>query len=158
MAACDWLTLKTEYITTDISYRKLANKYHVPYSEISRIGKAEDWVGLRDQYRAELESKTIEKIMKAEAARASKIYSVADKLLMKIEKMVDQDEPLSDRSIRALTAAVRDLKEIQGVRSRMEQQEQEARIDALRRQNNKETTGKEPITIEIGEGLDIYCK
>ena len=57
----------------------------------------------------------------------------------------------------ALTAAVRDLKEIHGVKTALEREEQQARIDNLRRQNEKENTGKEPITVVMGEELEEYC-
>ena len=42
--AVDWLALKTEYITTDTSYRKLAKKYGVTAQAIYYKGKAEEWV------------------------------------------------------------------------------------------------------------------
>ena len=43
----DWLKIKTEYITTDTSYRKLAEKYGVHYQTICSRSKAEGWVLLR---------------------------------------------------------------------------------------------------------------
>ena len=36
-------------------------------------------------------------------------------------------------------------------------EEQQARIDDLRRQAEKENTGKEPITVVMGEELEEYC-
>ena len=82
---------------------------------------------------------------------------MADKLLLKIERMADGDKPLASKDIRALTAAVRDLKEIHGVKTDLERREQEAKIAALNRQAEKENAGKEPIRVEIGEELEEYC-
>ena len=92
-----------------------------------------------------------------EAARAAKVFSVADKLLGKIERMASSDASLTSKDIRALTAAVRDLKEIHGVKTALEREEQQARIDNLRRQAEKENTGKEPVTVVMGEELEEYC-
>ena len=35
----DWQAIKTEYITTDTSYRKLAEKYGVSRVQIGTVGK-----------------------------------------------------------------------------------------------------------------------
>jgi hypothetical protein len=147
----DWQAIKTEYITTDTSYRKLADKYGVHYKVISDRGKNEGWVELRSQHQAKTLTKTLDKISKQEANRAARIFSVADKLLDKIEFLVDNGEDmLTDKAIRSLTAAVRDLKEIQGVKSKLDQQEQEARIANLRKQAEADEQKEMPTLIIEG--------
>ena len=129
----DWQAIKTEYITTGTSYRRLAQKYGVNVTNVAKKARAESWVEQRKQYANETQLKTIEKISQQEANRAARVRSVADKLLNRIEAMVDAEGAMDAKVIRALTAAVKDLKEVQGVRSRLDQQEQEARIANLRR-------------------------
>lgn len=131
----DWAPIKTEYITTDTSYRKLAEKYGMNHTVIARKAGAEDWVEQRKQYVSKQQAKTLEKISQQEAARAAKIHSVADKLLLKIEAIADGSRPLASKDIRALTAAIKDLKEIQNVRSDADRREQEARIANLQKQS-----------------------
>ena len=154
----DWLAIKTEYITTDTSYRKLAQKYGVSVTQICNVGREEKWVEQREQFLNKTTAKTIEKISQQEANRAARIHSVADKLLNKIEAMVDAEELLDSKGIRALTAAVKDLKEIQSVRSDLDKQEQEARIANLRKHADKEDDNKEPIQVIIGGDLSEYSK
>ena len=138
----DWQQIKTEYITTDTSYRKLAQKHGVNVTNIAKKAKAEGWVEQRKQYATEMQTKTLDAIGKQQVDRAAKILTVADKLLNKIDEMVESMNPLdmAPKSIRALTAAVRDLKEIQGVKSPLDEQEQEARIANLRKQAEKDDT------------------
>ena len=154
----DWQAIKTEYITTDTSYRKLAQKYGVNVTNIAKKASAESWVEQRKQYANETQSKTLEKISQQEANRAVKIHSVADKLLLKIEAMVESGQPLDTKGIRALTAAVKDLKEIQSVRTDLDKQEQKARIANLEKQANKTEDNKEPIRVIIGDDLSEYSK
>ena len=154
----DWQAIKTEYITTDTSYRKLAQKHGVNYQAICHRSKEEGWIEQREQYRNDTITKTLEKISQQEANRAAKIHSVADKLLLKIEAMVESGRPLDTKGIRALTAAVKDLKEIQSVRTDLDKQEQEARIANLRKQADKEDDNKEPIKVIIGGDLTEYSK
>ena len=130
----DWSAIKTEYITTDTSYRKLAQKYGVNHTNVAKKAKAESWVEQRKQYASKQQAKTLEKISQQEANRAAKIHSVADKLLLKIEAMADSSRPMNSKDLRALTAAIKDLKDIQNVRSDADRREQEARIANLRRQ------------------------
>ena len=156
----DWQAIKTEYITTDTSYRKLAQKYGVSTTQICNVGRDEKWVEQREQYLNKTTAKTLEKISQQEANRAAKIHSVADKLLQKIEAMVDAAEPenMPAKAIRALTAAVKDLKEIQSIKSALDEQEQKARIANLQMQANKEYDNKEPIQVIIGGDLSEYSK
>lgn len=154
----DWQAIKTEYITTQTSYRKLAQKYGIHFKVISERGKDEGWVELRTQYQDKTLTDALNKISKQEASRAAKIYSVADKLLLKIERMADSDKPMGSKDIRALTAAVKDLKDIGGVKTALERREQQARISVLERQADKKDSGKEPVRVELGEGLEIYSE
>ena len=144
----DWQAIKTEYITTDTSYRKLAQKYGINVTTIAKTASEEKWVEQRKQYAINTQTKTIEKISQQEANRAARIHSVADKLLNKIEAMVDSGRPLDTKGIRALTAAVKDLKEIQSVKTELDRQEQEARIANLRKQANPEQLDAPKLVVE----------
>ena len=77
-----------------------------------------------------------------------RLYVVADKLLGKIEQMVDTADPelLNPTQLRALAAVMKDLKQIQGIQSPLDLQEQMMRIEKLRRQTEQE---EENDTIEV---------
>ena len=154
----DWQSIKTEYITTQTSYRKLAQKYGVSATQICNVGRDEKWVEQREQYLSETTAKTLEKISQQEADRAARIHSVADKLLSKIEAMVDAVEPedIPAKAIRALTAAVKDLKEIQSVKSALDEQEQKARIANLQKQAQKEDTQTDSIEVVFLAGEEAW--
>ena len=153
----DWQAIKTEYITTDTSYRKLAQKYGVSTTQICNVGRDEKWVEQREQYLNKTTAKTLEKISQQEANRAAKIHSVADKLLLKIEALVDRPG-MVPKDVRSLVAAVKDLKEIQGVKSDLDEKEQRARIANLQKQADADNGSKEPIKVIIGSDLEEYSK
>lgn len=77
-----------------------------------------------------------------------RLYVVADKLLGKIEQLVDTADPelLNPTQLRALAAVMKDLKQIQGIQSPLDLQEQMMRIEKLRRQTEQE---EENDTIEV---------
>lgn len=152
----DWQAIKTEYITTQTSYRKLAQKYGVSHVQIGNVGKQENWVELRRQHLDKTLAKTVEKISQQEANRAARIHSVADKLLNKIDATVESGRPLDTKGIRALTAAVKDLKEILCVRSDLDKQEQEARIANLRKQAEKDEDTTDVIEVVFAAGPEEW--
>ena len=154
----DWQAIKTEYITTNTSYRKLAEKYEVSRGQLSEVGRSEKWVELRKQHRVNIVSKTVAAVETAQANRAKKMQTVADKLLSKIEAMVDSGNPLDTKAIRSLTAAVKDLKEIQSIKSDLDEKEQRARIANLEKQADKTDDNKEPIQVIIDGDLIDYSK
>ena len=89
--AVDWKKIKAEYITEEkSSYRKLAKKYDVSLSTITFRAKKEQWPELKKQHYNKTVSKTVEKIEANQVAKIEKILTIADKLIDKIEKAVDE--------------------------------------------------------------------
>ena len=86
----DWKAIKTEYIATDTSYRKLAQKYGIHYKVISDRGKNEKWVELRSQYRDETLTKTLDKISDKQSDKMARIDDLADQLLDKLEQAITE--------------------------------------------------------------------
>ena len=145
----DWQAIKTEYITTQTSYRKLAQKYGVSRVQIGNVGRDEKWVELRRQHLDNTVAKTVAAVEDAQVNRAKKMQSVADKLLLKIEALADRPG-MMPKDIRSLVAAVKDLKEIQGVKSELDEKEQRARIANLEKQAAKEDNSNAPTLVVEG--------
>ena len=150
----DWQAIKTEYLTTDTSYRKLAQKYGVGYSVIGEKARLEGWVEQREQYRNKTLTKTVNAISKHQVDRAANLISVADLLLAKVKSLVEMDaEVLSDtQSLKHISGVLKDIKEIQMVRSDADMREQEARIAKLRKEAEKEEKETREVTITIEGG------
>lgn len=90
----DWLTIKSEYINTNISYRKLAEKYNVSFSTLQTRARKEQWKSERDKQYDKVEKKVRQKtaavIVKKEVNRIEKINTLTDALLSKLEEAVEQ--------------------------------------------------------------------
>ena len=86
----DWQSIKTEYITTDTSYRKLAQKHGVSYQAICHRSKEEGWIYQREQHTNKTVSKAIDKISSKKADKMARIDDLADKLLVKLEQAITE--------------------------------------------------------------------
>ena len=83
----DWKKMQEEYITGDISVKKLAEKYDVPEKTVRNHAARDGWTKQREDYR-EKRGKKIAGILSEEYF--SKINISADKLLKKLERAVNQ--------------------------------------------------------------------
>ena len=86
----DWEAIKTEYITTDLSYRQLGQKHGLSHQMIAVRGKSGGWVELRRQYKAKVTAKTVEKMASKKASQRVRVADLADKLLDKLEQAIDE--------------------------------------------------------------------
>ena len=153
--AADWNAIKTEYITNpNTSYRKLAEKYGVHFTNIAKKAKEENWQQDRIQHANTTLTNSIDAITNAKVDRALRLQSVAEKLLDKIEALIEYTE--APQSIRQLTAAIKDIKEIQMIKSEADLREQEARIANLRKQAEKDNDKKEGIEIVFDAGPEEW--
>lgn len=185
----DWNQIKTEYITSDVSYRNLCEKYGVGRSSLGERASKEGWKRLRDEFRDKTVTKAVQKNGQLMIKRVKRIHAIADRLLEKIETAVDEidlhyetnvtktktieynndarpDKPTKEvveehievseiRSVvdkaglRQITAAMRDIMEIQGIRTELDREEQQARIESLRAQTARAASGM-PDETETG--------
>ena len=169
----NWQMIKEEYLAGGTSYGRLAEKHGVSRRNLARVGSMEGWVAQRRAQQAtcpagrmaadtapeamapytapEAMDANTTQAMEPGAAPGSgnlRLYVVADKLLGKIEQLVDTADPelLNPTQLRALAAVMKDLKQIQGIQSPLDLQEQMMRIEKLRRQTEQE---EENDTIEV---------
>ena len=158
----DWNKIKTEYLTSDTSYRKLAQKYGVNATTIAKKASKEDWVSQRQQLANRTLSKTLTAVSNRQVNRAARLQKVADKLLNKIEAAVDDynmEVLLVDRqSLRQITGALKDIKDIQMIRSEADLREQEARIAKLLKEAEREDSGPNKVVIQMEGGEDTWSK
>ena len=189
----DWKTIQTEYITDESSsYRKLAEKYNVPLTTLAERAKREGWAKKKKQHRDKVITKSIKKKETEQVNRLTRIQSVADRLLDRIEQSVEEldiqlyknvekvkvieynnherpDKPTKEtitekenltelhtiidrKGVQELSAAIKNLKEIQMLKTELDIREQEARIRNLEKQAQDDNKPNSiTITIEGGE-------
>ena len=153
----DWRKIKADYIAGGTSLRKLAEKYGVSFSTIQKKSMEEKWGELRKRNRRKVEEKIIDSVSSKEAEKAVNIIDVADKLLGKISELMDAI-PLDTQSMKHLTSALKDLKEIKGFKSDADMREQEARIRNLQRQAEADSKDDNEIKVVIEGSLENYSK
>lgn len=153
----DWKRIKAEYIAGGTSYRKLAEKYGVSFNTLKTRAKEEQWYQLRQQKEHKTTTKIVESLSDKDAEKAVDIIDVADKLLGKISELMDAI-PLDTQSMKHLTSALKDLKEIKGFKSDADMREQEARIRNLEKQAEADEKTDTTVTVKFEEDISKWSK
>ena len=194
----DWKKIKSEYITTEkSSYRKLSEKYGISMATIHHRAHREKWPELKKRHYEKVVSKTVENIESNQVKKIERILTIADKLLDKIEKAVDEldiqlcksvvkvkdieydndmipDKPTKEsivesesivecktiidrKGVQELASAIKSLKEVKMIRTELDDEEQKARIEKLRKDAMDEQIDNE-ITVSFCDEADDYSK
>ena len=194
----DWQTIKTEYVTTETSYRKLSVKYGISVTAIANKAKEEKWVEQRKQFLNNTFTKTVAVASKKKVDRMTRIMDASDRLLEKLEKAIEEldlhlatqktktkvieyhnyerpDKPTKEiieeeeklieftsiidrKGLHEVTSALKDLKEIQMLKSELDRQEQEAKIAKLRKEAEEEDKKDNEIKVTMDNDLEEYSR
>ena len=149
-----WTQLRLEYISsTEVSIRGLQKKYGIPYNQIRNRCENEKWLEQRDAVKDQSTQKSIDLIADINADKCVRAFRVADKVMDKLEKVVDQIDPEDSEALRMLKEAsytLKHVKEIGYFRSGLDQAEQEARIKKLQKDAEEEQIDS-TITVKFME-------
>lgn len=151
-----WNAMKTEYISSDnSSYRQLEARYGVSFNKIRKRSLEEDWQGKREEFKTNRANKSLDLVAEYQAGECAKAFMVATKLLDKISESVDAIIAVDTESIKRLTGALKDLKEIGVFRSDMDRLEQQARIKKLQKESEEEQKDT-TITVVFEGDMEEY--
>lgn len=102
----DWATVKAEYVSGTMSAAKLADRYGISVSSISKKCASEHWQELRKQNQSETTNKIAKKIntekVKKTVREIDRVVAVASKLITKLNRAVnelDKDEELIKKKV-----------------------------------------------------------
>lgn len=157
----DWKAIKTEYITGDISYKKLAEKHGIPFRTVRNRAQEEQWGELKSKTRAMQEQRTLAKVVEKESTKLAKTddkyYRILDKLFDKAEELVENTPIWQPQMLKDMATTMKCLKECKSIKSDVDIREQEARIKKLEAEvqaDNKDTK----VTVEIVGDLENWSK
>ena len=138
------------------AYRKLAKKYGLNQATVAQKAKADDWASKRKQQAITTQARILESDISTKVDRATRLKTVADRLLERVENMVATDDRLTATAIKNLSDALRNIKDAQMIRTDEDIEEQKARIEKLRRDADREDKNTS-ITINL-EGVGSYAE
>lgn len=114
----DWENIKTEYITTGISLRKLAEKHGVNFNTLGSHANRGGWKKAKDKHKHKVQTKVAQKIVTDQANETfdavKELYKSRD---MRIKKSAEimTDACFTAKDLQAITAALKTLYELTGI-------------------------------------------
>ena len=143
----DWESIKAEYIAGSMGYRKLAKDKGVSFNTLKDRAVNEGWYEQRQQYRNATTTKIVKAKQQKTVKKAVDIDDMADQLLGKLIELMNT-MVVDTQSFKQLTSALNDLAKVKGYKSEADMREQEARIEKLRKECEKDSANNLP-TLEI---------
>lgn len=154
----DWESIKTEYITSNISYRKLADKKGVSFRTLSERAAAEKWREQRKACQDKVREQTVKEYSKIAAKEnakklvvlqktADKVGTVLSDVVNRIDKEFSEAEvgALGTKTVKELTGALKDLayviRNVYDIPTSREQQELDIANERLKLDKEKANNG-----------------
>lgn len=136
----NWQDIKTEYLTTKTSFRKLADKYGLNKDTIWKKAKDEGWEDLRRQHIDRTQTKILEADTQQKVSRAEELNKAAGLLLGLAMARMENVEPmeLDTQEMKHISGVLKDIKEILMIKHQKDLEEQDARIAKLRREAERD--------------------
>lgn len=153
LSTAEWQKIRDEYITTNITYRGIQKKYGVSLNTIKKKSAEESWIELR----AENSHPGTQKVIQESVCAFSLLDSNCQTILEKIEEglRTHTAEELTPSVLKLYTSTMKDVKDIVGYKSKIDLDEQRARIAKLRKEVEEDNTDQS-VTVVI-KGADDYC-
>lgn len=152
--------IRAEYIATNLSIPDLAEKHGVSKHTLYNYSSAEKWAELRREAADRAVKKMVEVECDKQVDRMQRLLNVSDKLLTAVEEAVDKfvsEELILEKSVlKSLSGAIKDIKEIQNIKSALDIEEQKMRIAIMKQQAEADANKTADITISI-EGGENLC-
>lgn len=167
----DWNRMKNDYVNHNMSLHALAKKYGVSYSTIQGKAKRENWNLLR--MGVEEPGNEVRKAMEALSLRLLKAVDRAvgeldnRRIVTKTKVKTEDGECTTQREymepggsincqeLKILTAALKDIRDIQMIRPPLDIREQEAKIRNLERQWL--TQGAAEVTVTLAADTEGFA-
>lgn len=158
----DWKKIKSEYIAGGISYRKLAEKHGVPFNTLKTHAVKEGWNELRQQTSQKAATKIVEIESSKQAERMKRLLDVSDQLLDAVEDAVRmfsvKDLTFEKGVLKSLSGAIKDIKDIQNIKSQLDIEEQKARIAILKKQAESDDNENKEVNVIFDGDIVKYSK
>ena len=115
-------TVHLDYISSDISLRALAKKHKVADSTVRRWAKEEGWAAEKQEFvlSAAQQARANMRAAKAQLLteltdRTEKVYLCADKLLLKVDQLLNLEDALAPRDLKSISSVLVDVMTMQNI-------------------------------------------
>ena len=157
----DWAAIKEEYITGDIGLRSIAEKHGVSFNTIKDRAKREGWGDSRREYRLSMGMPAAPKVTpqiphhttppvvyvpgEQQRENTSRLFCASEQLLDKVTELIPRIMKAGEA--KSLSEALKNIKEIQMIKTALDEREQIARIEKLKADTKASGENNEPVEI-----------
>lgn len=124
------------------------------HSTLLKRAAKEKWTELRNNAGIKIDTKTIEKISEEQSKKAVNLNDIADILADRIKALAEKAEDAD--TIKKLTSAAKDIRDIKGIKTDADLREQEARIRKLEQETKEQRDTR--VIVQFEEDMTRWSK
>jgi type I restriction-modification system DNA methylase subunit len=124
----DWKKIKKEYIAGGVSYKYLSDKYGVSHSTLKKVAAREHWMDLRNQAGARADQQVVEAV----STKNARFDDAVELALEAACEYLKTPGRIRAVDLKDVTTALKNLRDLKGIKNEADAEEQRARIEALR--------------------------
>lgn len=149
--------IREEFMQSDCSIRSLSKKYNIPRTSLGRIANAEGWATLRQHgsngpVMVHL-PEGINSLAEANRDAAEAVRAATDKLMIKVNQLLDLEDALAPRDLKAISGALLDMKLLYNLKTDDERREIQLKLKALEKQLEDTGENDKEIVVSFAEGV-----
>lgn len=130
--------LMKKYIGGGYSYASLARENKISESTVKRWAREDGWAEKKAEADAKAALKMVDSAAEDKAGVVAGVVEIANTMLQKLAIALEREpEEMEPARFRQYTGALRDIQEITGDRSKLDEKEQKARIAKLQQDTRK---------------------
>lgn len=130
--------LMKKYMGGGYSYASLARENKISESTVKRWAREDGWAEKKAEADAKAALKMVDSAAEDKAGVVAGVVEIANTLLQKLAIALEREpEEMEPARFRQYTGALRDIQEITGDRSKLDEKEQKARIAKLQQDTRK---------------------
>ena len=157
----DWTAVEKDFLTGGGSYRELALRHGISPDSVKKRAAADRWQEKRRLLKQSREEKAQEPSgseLRQRRDRQELLRDAADEALLKLRQAVEELEPGNAPGLASLVRALKDLRELQGLKKdELDLEEQQARIERIRSQIRRADEGESAggvVLLPVPETVD----
>ena len=154
----NWDKIRSEYVFGGMTYKWLSEKYGVKYKDISQRAAVEQWKEDRKKVLSGEILPGAESGASRIRNRISRFDGIADSLLDQIEEGIkDGSVSVIGKGWKDITGALKDMRDIIGIQTELDSEEQSARIEKLKSEVKGQDGDDGVVRVVFADGLGDYA-
>lgn len=88
----DWNLIKQDYVSSNLTLKKIAEKYHIRFATVKDKSRADNWFATKKEFQSKVSQKALQKLIPIKANELAKTLACVDKMQQFVETALSDEK------------------------------------------------------------------